>query len=139
MVAFLTAWSMRKTSTAGSHYRGSYGALAGYKERKAELSAGAAFSGVAKIGNGVLTNNQDSAKIEPMAKKRLTLTGELKAAITTADMSMGQIARESGIDIATISRFVHGKGGLSMEGLDAIGECLRLRIVTDKPQKKGGK
>jgi len=74
-----------------------------------------------------------------MAKKRLTLTDELKAAITTADKSMGQIARESGIDIATISRFIHGKGGLSMEGLDAIGQCLGLRIVTDKPSKKKGR
>ncbi len=76
-----------------------------------------------------------------MAKKRLTLTDELKAAITTADESMGQIARESGIDIATISRFIHGKGGLSMEGLDAIGNYLGLRIVADKPKsktKKGG-
>lgn len=72
-----------------------------------------------------------------MAKKRPTITDQLKAAITTADESMGQIARESGIDIATISRFIHGKGGLSMEGLDAIGKYLGLRIVVDKPQKKG--
>jgi DNA transposition AAA+ family ATPase len=72
-----------------------------------------------------------------MAKGRPTLTDELKAAIETADMSMGQIARESGIDIATISRFIHDKGGLSMEGLDAIGTTLGLRIVVDK--KKGGR
>ena len=74
-----------------------------------------------------------------MTKKQLSLTDQLKAAIMGAEKSMGQIARESGIDIATISRFVHGKGGLSMEGLDAIGKCLRLRIVSDKPDKKGGK
>ena len=86
-----------------------------------------------------MTNNQDSIRIHPMAKKRFLLTDELKAAIKSSDKSMGQIARESGIDIATISRFIHGKGGLSMEGLDAIGKCLGLRIVVDKPRaKKGG-
>jgi transcriptional regulator with XRE-family HTH domain len=74
-----------------------------------------------------------------MAKKRLTLTDELKAAITMADKSLGQIARESGIDIATISRFIHGKGGLSMEGLDAISQCLGLRIVADKSSKTKGR
>jgi DNA-binding phage protein len=73
-----------------------------------------------------------------MAEKRLTVTDQLKAAITTADKSMGQIARESGIDIATISRFIHGKGGLSMEGLDAIGKCLGLRIVGAKRKTKKG-
>ena len=87
----------------------------------------------------LLTNNQDCDRMIPMAKKQLTLTDELKAAITTADKSMGQIARESGIDIATISRFIHGKGGLSIEGLDAIGKCLGLRIVTDKPRKTKGR
>ena len=56
----------------------------------------------------------------------------------SAEKSMGQIARESGIDIATISRFVHGKGGLSKEGLDAIGKCLGLRIVIDKPKVMKG-
>ena len=85
-----------------------------------------------------MTNNQDYVKIHPMAKKRLSLTDELKAAIKSTDKSMGQIARESGIDIATISRFIHGKGGLSMKGLDAIGKCLELKIVLGrKPGKKG--
>ncbi|MEN6452082.1 MAG: helix-turn-helix transcriptional regulator [Thermoguttaceae bacterium] len=73
-----------------------------------------------------------------MGKKPTTLTEQLKAAIVETDRSMGQIARESGIDIATISRFLHGKGGLSMEGLDAIGKSLGLRIVADKPSKKRG-
>ena len=46
---------------------------------------------------------------------------------------------ETGIDEATLSRFVHGKGGLSIEGLDAIGEPLGLRIVANEPKtKKGG-
>lgn len=75
-----------------------------------------------------------------MGKKRVKLTDQLRTAIETSDKSMGQIARESGIDIATISRFVHGKGGLSMEGLDSIADCLGLNLTTvSKPRaRKGG-
>ena len=74
-----------------------------------------------------------------MAKKQTKLSDELRAAIANSDKSMGQIARESGIDIATISRFMHGKGGLSVDGLDEIGKSLSLRIVVDEPSKQKGK
>jgi len=70
-----------------------------------------------------------------MTKKQSLLTDQLKAAIASADVSMGQIARESGIDLATISRFMHGKGGLSMEGLDAIGKWLGLKIIKARKMK----
>ncbi len=74
-----------------------------------------------------------------MAKKPEKLTDQLRAAIRTSEKSMGQIARESGIDIATISRFIHGKGGLSVDGLDGIAACLGLSITSDKPQAKKGR
>jgi len=86
----------------------------------------------------VLTNNQDIAKIEPMAQKQPKLTDQLRAAIAASDKTMGQIARESGIDIATISRFMHGKGGLSVDGLDRIAECLGLNLTAGKPRPKKG-
>ena len=75
-----------------------------------------------------------------MGKKRERFTDQLRAAINASEKTMGQIARESGIDIATISRFMHGKGGLSVEGLDAIADCLNLNITTGTaPHKaKGG-
>ncbi len=89
---------------------------------------------------GVLTNNQDSVRIESMAKKRAKVTDQLRTAIRTSDKTMGQIARESGIDIATISRFLHGKGGLSMDGLDSIADCLGLNLTTvSKPRAKKGR
>ena len=71
----------------------------------------------------------------PMGTKQSKLSDQLRAAIKASDKSMGRIARESGIDIATISRFVHKRGGLSMDGLDAIGASLGLRFA---PAKKGG-
>jgi DNA-binding phage protein len=92
------------------------------------------------IRPGVLTNNQRSATIEPMSKKQAKLTDQLREAIATCGKSMGQIARESGIDIATISRFMHGKGGLSMDGLDRIAECLGVGLTTPAQPRsqKGG-
>ena len=47
------------------------------------------------------------------------------------------IAAETGIDAATLSRFMNGKGGLSMEGLDLIAECLGWSLaVAGTPTKK---
>ena len=72
--------------------------------------------------------------------KKQTLTDQLRKAIETGEKSRYQIAKETGIDEATLSRFVHGKGGLSMEGLDAIGKCLGLQITANSLHvKKGGK
>jgi DNA transposition AAA+ family ATPase len=73
-----------------------------------------------------------------MARKQ-TLTGQLRQAIEASEKSRYQIAKETGIDEATLSRFIHGKGGFSMEGLNAIGKSLGLRIVSDKPHKKKGR
>jgi transcriptional regulator with XRE-family HTH domain len=71
--------------------------------------------------------------------KQWTFSEQLRAAITAADKSMGQIARESGVDIATISRFMHGKGGLSVDGLGRIVESLGLTLTaaTKDKSKKG--
>lgn len=76
-----------------------------------------------------------------MGKKRERLTDQLRRAIKTSDKSMGRIARESGIDIATISRFIHGRGGLSMDGLDGIADSLGLKFTQTASKagaKKGG-
>jgi DNA-binding phage protein len=73
-----------------------------------------------------------------MERGETKLTDQLRLAIKASDKSMGQIARESGIDIATISRFMHEKGGLSMDGLDRIVDILGLRLRKDgKTTKKG--
>ena len=75
-----------------------------------------------------------------MGTKQAKLTDQLRKAIETCGKSMGQIARESGIDIATISRFIHGKGGLSMDGLDALVDCLGLELrPIGKSRKTKGK
>ena len=67
------------------------------------------------------------------------LTEQLRAAVTSSGMSLGELARETGIDKSALSRFVNRDRGLSMEGVDAIGECLSLRIVVDKSKARKGK
>jgi DNA transposition AAA+ family ATPase len=75
------------------------------------------------------------------AKEALSET--LKRLIENSGQSRYQIWRATGIDQATLSRFMNGKGGLSVEALDAIAEFLDLEIVkrqSTKPrQTKKGK
>ncbi len=67
------------------------------------------------------------------------LTDQLRAAVAGCGMSLGDLARATGVDKSALSRFVNGERGLSMEGIDAIGQCLGLRIVADKLKTKKGK
>lgn len=78
--------------------------------------------------------------MRPMKPKRIKLTDQLRAAIEGGPKSRYQIAKETGIDEATLSRFIHSKGGLSMEGLDSIADCLGLNLVQEgRPRKTKGR
>lgn len=67
----------------------------------------------------------------------------MRQAINTCGKSRYAISQETGIDEATLSRFVNGKGGLSMNGLDLIADCLELNITMGskprKPKRKKGR
>ena len=71
-----------------------------------------------------------------MATKRTKLTDQLRRAIETADKSRYALAQETGIDQATLSRFMHGKGGLSMDGWNLLAEALGLELVRRQPRKR---
>ena len=75
-----------------------------------------------------------------MANKLTKFSDQLRAAINAAEKSRYVIAAETGIDAATLSRFMNGKGGLSIEGLDLLAECLgwSLNVATEqtKPSKQ---
>ena len=74
-----------------------------------------------------------------MAKKRPgKLTEQLRKAINDSGMTRYRISKETGISEASLSKFYLGQRGLSMEALDALGECLQLTIVLGrKPNTKG--
>ena len=64
----------------------------------------------------------------PMAKPKLS--DELRAAIEASEMSRYRISQETGIDQATLSRFMAGKGGLGLDGIDQIARLLGLTLAT---------
>ncbi|MCE9553408.1 MAG: hypothetical protein K8T91_08535 [Planctomycetes bacterium] len=68
--------------------------------------------------------------------KRMTISQQVRQAIEASDVSRYRIWKDTGIDQGTLSRFMAGDGGLSLEGLDAIGELLGLEIVIRKPRGK---
>ena len=67
------------------------------------------------------------------------LTAQLQAILRRSGRSLGEMARATGIDTSALSRFVRGERGLSMEGLDVLGDFFGLRLVARRPKgKKGG-
>lgn len=75
-----------------------------------------------------------------MKKRPLTLTDQIRQAVEDCEKSRYQIAKETGVDKAALSRFVHGERGLSVENLDLVAECIGLRVVLqDKPKNRKGR
>jgi len=66
-----------------------------------------------------------------MSQAAPSISDQLRAAIQASGVSRYWIWKETGIAQAVLSKFMAGKGGLSMEGIDAIGRLLRLQLVSD--------
>jgi len=64
-------------------------------------------------------------------KKRELLSEQLRGIIEDGPVTRYRISVETGIDKGQLSRFVHGRGDMSLTTLDKIGELLRLRFVQD--------
>ena len=76
-----------------------------------------------------------------MAKRRSKLlTDQLRKAIDDSGLTRYRIAKETGINEAALGKFYHGERGLSMEALNALGECLELTInMGRKPEQRKGR
>jgi transcriptional regulator with XRE-family HTH domain len=59
----------------------------------------------------------------------MPLADQLRRAIDTSGMSRYRICKVVGMSQATMSRFMSGKGGLSVDMLDKLGDALDLRIA----------
>ena len=67
------------------------------------------------------------------------LSAQIREAVDSSGMSRYRICKEIEVAEATMSRFMSGKGGLSMSSIDRLGRLLRLAIVANPdPEKKGG-
>ena len=71
-----------------------------------------------------------------MAKKRLKLSEQIRHAVETCGQTRYRIAKETGIDAATLSRFVNGERGLPMKTLDVLADYLVLNITATKRKGK---
>lgn len=72
-----------------------------------------------------------------MPNKPLPLSEQFRRAIRACGLTNYRIAKEIGVSQATMSRFVNGLNGVSLEVLDKLGELLGLDIVASKPKVKG--
>ena len=72
-----------------------------------------------------------------MKTKPTALTDQLRHLIEAGEMSRYELSKITGIDKSVLSKFVHGKCGLSMQSLDKIGETLSLQITkTTRPASR---
>ena len=70
-------------------------------------------------------------------KRPNKLTEQVREAIATCGKTRYQISKDTGIDAATLCRFMGGKGGLSNPILDTLGEYLGLEIDNERQVKHG--
>ena len=70
-----------------------------------------------------------------MKRKRVKLSDQIRRAVDESGLSRYAICKATGIDKGHMSRFMAGKGGLSMANLDALADVLRLCIVAGEPIK----
>ena len=63
------------------------------------------------------------------------LTDQLRSAIDASGMSRYAVAKAIDLDQSTLSRFMSGKAGLSVETIDKLGELLGLQLVTAKEHR----
>jgi len=66
----------------------------------------------------------------PKKKQRPSLSAELRQAIERSGLSRYGIWQQTGIDQGSLSKFMDGERGLSIESIDKIAELLGLHICT---------
>jgi DNA transposition AAA+ family ATPase len=64
----------------------------------------------------------------PKKKQRLSLSDELRQAIERSGMSRYSIWQQTGIDQGSLSKFMDGERGLSIESIDKLADLLGLHI-----------
>lgn len=65
----------------------------------------------------------------------MQLSDQIRAAVNAAGVSRYAICKATGLDKATMSRFMAGHVGLSLPTLNALGDVLGLDVVARGPVK----
>ena len=74
-----------------------------------------------------------------MGKSRVKLSDQVRRAVDASGLSRYRICKTLGIAESTLSRFMAGQGGLSMEYLDALADLLHLDIVSGERLPRAGR
>jgi len=74
--------------------------------------------------------------LQVMKREPNKLSDQLRRAVDAAELSRYRIALEAEIDHATLSRFMNGKRGLSMDNMDRLAEVLALELVAKRPTRR---
>lgn len=73
-----------------------------------------------------------------MAKK-LTWNGMIRRVIKASGLSLYAVARDSGINVAPIQRFMAGEHGMTIDTAERVGRVIGLELRAVKRDKaKGG-
>ncbi|MAE61002.1 MAG: hypothetical protein CMJ49_06550 [Planctomycetaceae bacterium] len=70
-----------------------------------------------------------------MARKQPSFSDQLRTAIDGSGLTRYRICKEAGIDEASMSRFMNGTMGFSIDALDRIGEVIGLEVKARGPAK----
>ncbi|MDX1963918.1 MAG: helix-turn-helix transcriptional regulator [Pirellulales bacterium] len=65
-----------------------------------------------------------------MSKSHPTLSDQLRTVIDNSGLSHYRICKLTGITQPSMSRFMNGIGGLSLENLDKLAQILQIVITT---------
>jgi hypothetical protein len=66
----------------------------------------------------------------PKKKQRLSLSDELRQAVERSGVSRYSIWQQTGIDQGSLSKFMDGERGLSIESIDKLADLLGLHICS---------
>lgn len=70
-----------------------------------------------------------TSKARPRADQIAPLSDQLRRAVEEWGGSLTELARLSGVDSGTLSRFMRAERSITLALADRIGEALKLRIV----------
>lgn len=70
-----------------------------------------------------------------MAKKLSSLGDQIRAAIDASGLTRYRICKETGIEEASMSRFMLRKGGMTLAALERVAELLQLEVTMHGPKK----
>lgn len=70
-----------------------------------------------------------------MPNKRKKLSDQIRQAIDDCGLSRYAICKATGLDQASMSKFMRGERGLGLDTIDQLADLLNLNICTDTTKK----